>query len=312
MCTGLIPDLSNPSSKLISTISTIAFALFVVPHQLATYVRVYDTKATSRSMGKRVAILGIFCLLLGTLAGTSPFWASVIGRITFCFSFQHFYAQAYGIALIYCYKRQYFFQPWEKRILFLLIQSGVWLGIVRTVSGPELSMVGTKLIKLLPTFPNWVCPGITAILIALAVVFSFIVLRKWIVNRQLLPLPAALTIMTAFFLFAYLPGIPQIAGSLLVLYLIGHSFFHTPQYLVITSAFHIKDRGLPVETGPSNIASMLFKPVAIKYFVFLYSTAILIIAAAEIALPKIGAAGIGLQPELMFLAYVCAINLHHY
>jgi hypothetical protein len=138
--TGLVPDLSNNSSKLVTTLAFASFVLFVMPHQLATYIRVYDIKATRDAMGVKVALLGLFCLGLGVVAVLSPFWASLVGRLTFAFSFQHFYAQAYGIALIYCYKRKYIFTLNEKRLFSALIQAGVWLGSARLAINAEPSL----------------------------------------------------------------------------------------------------------------------------------------------------------------------------
>lgn len=312
MLTGLIPDLTNNSSKIVTNLAFGSFLLFVMPHQLATYLRVYDIKSTRDTMGKKVAILGVICLTLGILAVTSPFWASLVGRLTFAYSFQHFYAQAYGIALIYCYKRKYILSHVEKRMFSLLIQAGVWLGVLRMSINAEPSLGPIKLIRYWPQLPGWIINGAEIVLLSLAATFAFLLFKKWQASKQLIPMPAVLTILTAFFLFAYLPSIPNIGGALLVLYTIGHGFFHTPQYLVVTTAFHIKDRGLPSNTPASKIFTQLWRPTAFKYFIFLYSGAILLALGAGCGLQKLAHVVNGLTPEYAFFAYLCIFNLHHY
>ncbi len=309
--TGLIPGLNDPQSKLVANITFISLLLFVVPHQVATYFRVYDTKSTRIVLGKKVAILGLFCIGLGCLVTMSPFLASVIGRITFAFSFQHFYAQAYGIALIYCYKRKFFLSKLEKQIFSSIIQLGVLLGFARVFDNPELSIGGYKFLKLTPSLPTWVCPALLGTLYLVTAAFSILMLRKWLTKQQIMPWPAILTVLTAFFIFAYLPGIPNIGGSMMVLYILGHSFFHTPQYLVVTAAFFLKNRGLPPDVPPAKISKMLFRKSAILYFLCLYCSAGGVMLWSALGEGFI-IAKTGISAQLLLCGLLCAINLHHY
>ncbi len=313
MATGLIPDLANPTSPMVNVIFYTSFALFVFPHQLATYMRVYDVKATRETMGAKIALLFLLALAIVAFSTISPLWASLIGRLTFAFSFQHFYAQAYGIALIYCYKRGYILNPSEKRTFSALIQAGIWFGIAMFCINGEPYILKIKLVRYWPPLPNWLTICCEIALFAVAATFIFVVIRKWILTKQFMPLPALLIIMTAFFLFAYLPSLPTLAGSLLVLYTIGHAFFHTPQYLVVTTAFHIKNHGLTENTPYSKILTQLWRPTAIKYFVFLYcSAALILLFVSSWLLPTLSSSISGMTAEKAWFAWICFINLHHY
>jgi hypothetical protein len=81
---------------------------------------------------------------------------------------------------------------------------------------------------------------------------------------------------------------------------------------VVTTAFHIKDRGLPEKIPFSKIFTQLWRPTAFKYFVFLYSMAFLVAVGFAYSLPKLHNFIPSLTVEYAFFAYLCVFNLHHY
>jgi hypothetical protein len=311
LVSGIFPELSCPNSKPVYIFSSIIYLLFAMPHSMATFLRVYNVKVTRQTVGIKVALLGVAATLTAIAATANPFLGSLIGRLTFCFSYQHFYAQAYGIGLLYCYKRNFILTPWEKRIYFLFIQSGILLGAVRTIGVPELNLFGLKLMQIWPAFPGWVDQLCQGLVVLGALAFGAMVARKWFVQRQLMPVPAIMTTLSAFFLFAILPGVPAIGGSLLVIYMLGHALFHTPQYLMVTTAVHLKNVGLPESVPFSKIGTQIFSRTALNYFLFLYAMAFIVMFFSSLSM-CLAAPHMKVDLTMLFFCYLIALNLHHY
>ncbi|MBZ0189117.1 MAG: hypothetical protein K8F91_22925 [Candidatus Obscuribacterales bacterium] len=306
MFTVLIPAMNNPTGPFISTITITALIVFTMPHQMATYLRVFNSKPTREKLGKAVLWLGVLCIAMGLLVTCSPYWASLIGRFTLGFSFQHFFAQAYGIGLLYCYKRGFVLNNVEKNTLFWLVQAGIWAAITGIFSHPTLKVGGLTLEPVL-AIPLWVRGIFDGLVIALAVVFAVMMAVKWTKTKKTMPLPAVLTLVSCFFFLDYLTR----DGSLLAIAILGQALFHTPQYLVVTTAYHLKEVGLPKDVPGSKIWTQLWKPTALKYLAFVLGAGWIMSTVIGPYLPELGALA-GFKLELALCGYYCAINIHHY
>jgi hypothetical protein len=84
-------------------------------------------------------------------------------------------------------------------------------------------------------------------------------------------------------------------------------WFHSSQYLVITSAFYLKEKGLPENMPVSEIAKMLLKPAFWKYYLLLFSTGFIVFFLLPNWLTSHGA-----EKAIALAAVYIAFNLHHY
>jgi hypothetical protein len=313
MSSNILPDLTRADSKLTAIVSYLVLGLFIVPHGMATYFRVYDVEATRKVSGKKVAYLALLCLGLAVIAGISPFWTSVIGRLTICLSFQHGFAQAYGIALIYCYKRKYFLNKTEKAFFYLIVQAGILLGTINCLSNNNLIILNSKMIPLFPVFPSWVIRASEWAMVSSVLAFAVVVARKYFVEKRMMPLPAILTTITSVYIFAFvMPGASRLGGYFIVLYALAHGIFHTPQYLVVTTSVHLKNQGLPESLPVSQIARHVFSWTGFKYFLSLYSMAVIYMAGGALILVLSSRAGLTPPIDVTMVAFFSAMNLHHY
>jgi hypothetical protein len=157
--------------------------------------------------------------------------------------------------------------------------------------------------------PDWIFQS-TAVLLALAAAgFVFMVLRKFVLEHSLMPLPAVLMIVTGVSIFCF--G-RDVAG---ILWLYVPAFFHGAQYLVITTAQQLKrevSNAVDVATDPpkptgSHLVQMLVAPEGLKYF------AVLLVAAISlyIGVPRL-LQEMGFEYSRTFAAVFIAINLHHF
>src|SRR6202034_4472815 len=124
---------------------------------------------------------------------SSSFMASLIARLTIGLTAQHFYAQTYGVSLIYCYKRNYFLTVWEKRLFFFMIQAGMWSTIIHTFARETIEVGGFTLEKV-ATIPPWICWSIDSVLALSVVAVSVAVVRRWFLKHQMMPFPAILNV----------------------------------------------------------------------------------------------------------------------
>jgi hypothetical protein len=303
MACGVVPH--EPKSTFMTTTLITALILFSMPHQTATYLRVYDDKVTRDKLGKLVAFFGLVCLGLGALVVVSPLWASIIGRITLGFSFQHFYAQTYGIVLLYCVKRGFYLSKWEKNTLHALIYAGIWAAVTNVLCN-RVNVGGFYLMQV-ASLPPWVRTGFDLAVVLLAVAFAGLMARRWFKSKQLIPWPAVLTLVSCFLFLGYLERNP----SFIVIVILGQALFHSPQYLVVTLSYHIKSRGLPEGVPSNRIWTQLWRPASLKYLAFVLGSGWLISTLIGPYIPETLIKA-GFNKELAGCAWYCAINLHHY
>ncbi len=303
MWMGFIPN--APSSPFMTAASITALILFAMPHQTATYLRVYDSKSTSKTLGRIVAFFAGVCVLLGGLAMVSPYWASIVGRITLGFSFQHFYAQAYGIVLLYCYKRGFFLNKLEKNTLHCLTYAGICSAVTNVFSRANLNVAGFELIPVvaLPLIVRTLCDVAVA---GLALAFTALMVKRWVKTRQVIPWPAVLSLVSCFLFLGYL----ERYASFLAIAILGQGLFHSPQYLVVTLSYHIKER-MPVTVPYAKVWTQVWRPVGLKYLGFVLGAGWILSTVITPYLQDY-LNSYATLPAMGACAWYCAINLHHY
>jgi hypothetical protein len=286
-----------------------ALASFIVlnmPHGWASYVRVFNSEHSRKAMGGIVIGLGVVCVLLSGFALVSPLGYSIVGRILYIFSAQHFFSQSYGIALLYCYKRQFYFSKWQQKIFWLLIQAAIIDGAIITLSVKGQKVLTKPIDDLY--LPAWVGQTSHTAVFVLAGAFAGVLLYKWLKERKIFPYPAFLCMTSTFMMQGYLPMIvndPVFASALLAPNL------HLTQYVTVTTAFHLKETGLPEGVSFSKIYTQLCSSVALKYFLFLLGAGWL---TSIIVIPTLWKciAAFGFDIEMVAAVVFCGLNLHHY
>ena len=177
--------------------STLGAYLFSDAHTIATYMRIYST-AENRNRFKLYAYYLPWCsLLLFALCLNYPQAAGFCVYLHLMWVYQHYVGQTFGISLIYCYKRQYYFKTWERETYRWFMHSISAAVITRILCDREFSPFDYYGVKL-PFFNvPWIFFAFAKTwFIFMAIAFVAIVVRKYIVEKKLIPLPTLAMIFT--------------------------------------------------------------------------------------------------------------------
>ncbi|MBX9720180.1 MAG: hypothetical protein K2X81_02200, partial [Candidatus Obscuribacterales bacterium] len=207
------------------------------------------------------------------------------------------------LTLLYCVKRNYFMNTKEKLALSVLMQSTMWVSVIRQLTFKDWNPSSLLHVDLpfWAVFPDWLVhvAELSALLSALA--FVFVVARKWYLEHQLLPLPAALLTVTGVVMF--LAG-KQISETF---WLFVPAFFHASQYIAISLAIYLKEKGLPQGVSPRQIGELVTEPAALRYYALLLACGL----AFFQVLPFV-AALLGLDKIAFTASMFAAIHFHHF
>jgi hypothetical protein len=292
------------------SLSVQAFALLAVvgthalseSHTAATLVRIYRSPESVKQYSAYTHTAAIVCGALALAALFIGGLTAVFAKVYLLWVIQHFTAQTYGIALVYCYKGGYRLSDWEKRILFLLMNSTAAYAILRQLTWSEWNgdgFLGMEIPFWGPLPPQFAEFALLCVF-GTAALFGQAVTRRAL-QGQMLPLPALLVICTGVILFI----LPRSVSSLLWLYV--PAFYHGSQYLVLTTACYLKEKGLPENLPTSQIATLLFKSDAVRYGSLLF----LIGMGIYIGLPRL-LQEFGFDYTLTFATIFSVVNLHHF
>ena len=164
-------------------------------------------------------------------------------------------AQSYGISLIYCYKRGYYLNKIEKFIVASMVNATIVFMVVRMFSSPDFNLRALNgfTVPYWGVLPEW--SGFVALTALQISVLSFVamIINRYIKTKQMYPLPALLTIMTLIMLVIVARG-----AFATLWWAFSTNWFHSCQYLVVTSAFYFKEKGLPENIGFHQIFKNAF------------------------------------------------------
>lgn len=295
----------SPTAFSLATISIIGLQLMGDAHQPATLFRVYGSKTTRDKLGIPVTLIGVFALAIGLCAFFVSSTTMLLLKIILAWGIQHQLAQSYGIGLVYCYKRKYYLNKNEKQIMFLMVQSAIVFMIVRMFSVKEFAQFRLSNSIDVPfwnVLPAWTTTVAGCVLGAFVLLFAGVVARKYMKDKQMFPLPGLCALMS-------LIALGFCAGDkfLIIWYLFSTWWFHSCQYLVITSAFYLKEKGLPENMAFSEIGKLLWSPTFIKYYLLLFGTGFSVFYLMPNWLVSNGA-----EKAVAIGAVYIAFNLHHY
>ena len=296
---------SNEAAAGLATLAvvvTVLTHLFSNSHTAATLVRAYQLPERRQlAFYTRTAALG--CAAIGVLGLFVPGMPAVLLKIYVLWVIQHYTAQTYGIALIYCYKRGYTFQSVEKRIFWLVMYATAAYAILRQFVYPEW---GSQrfLFQQVPFWgplPEWTAHAALLCFAASAVAFTLVIARKGWRDGHWFPLPALFVTATGIAIHFVVGATSQ------MLWLYVPALYHGSQYIVVTTSFQLKDHGLPPDVPPSQIARLLGHGVGLRYLGLL----VLIGAFIYIGLPRI-LEEVGASYTAAMASVFAVFNFHHF
>lgn len=296
----------NTTAQCFFALSVIGLHIFGDGHQPATLFRVYGSKVTRDAIGKPVAVIAFISLLCGLSTLFIPATTTFFIKVVLAWGFQHQLAQSYGIALVYCYKRKYYLNALEKKIMSIMVHATMVYLIVRMFSIKDFGTF--KLLNLydVPFFallPEWVSTVALIAMQASVLAFVGMVVKKYLRDKQLMPIPALLVVMT-------LTALPLISGNhfALLYYMFSQWFFHSSQYIVVTSAFYFKERGLPENIGFHQIGKMLTTRTAMTYYGLIFAVGFLLAFQLPTWMTQAGIA----DKALCFISIWVFLNVQHF
>jgi hypothetical protein len=246
---------------------------------------------------------GLACLTLLFAGLFIKGFTPVMAKIYLLWVVQHFTAQSYGLALLYCLKRGYALHRSEKLILQGVFASTAIYAIVRQLVFKDWSPNGflAQLIPFWGPLPPW-CMTLSILLLASSAVLCLLMLvRKYIAEKKTPPLPVVLILATTVLMYTF------DHNESVIVWLYIPAFFHGSQYVVISLAHYTKQRGFPEAMKADQIGKLALQSDGLKYLGFLVMGAIVL----YIGVPRV-LTEFGFNYTHAFATVFCAINLHHF
>lgn len=286
-------------------IHTFGNYLWADSHTIATYMRMYATPANRQRFKLYTYYLPWMSLLFFSLCMLYPRAAGFCVYLHLMWVFQHYVGQTFGISLIYCYKRGYYFKNWERETYRWFMHSFSAFVITRILcfrSHSPDNLYGVSL----PFYhlPEWLFYTAQAAFVCMTLAFTFVLARKWFVDKQFLPLPSYALILTIL-------GIGLSTGfAHSVIWLYGPPFFHGSQYLAVSIGFYLKEKGL--ENGRmEEVASHLMKENFLKDGLFYWAIVISAGFALYVLIPRVFQ-NYGFDFVVTATVIQACVNFHHF
>jgi hypothetical protein len=235
--------------------------LFANAHTAATYMRIYPTDEARNRFKFFCNVLPLLCVPVFFWGEFAPGGAGTLVYIYLITVYWHYASQTFGISLIYCYKHGYNMERWEREVFRLFIQSMIAFVFVRMMTYREFSPKNFFGVEC-PWWgglPEWCFYVSLFVFVAMSGAFAFILVKKAIVDRKVMPLPAVLPVATV----AAIGLSTGMTSALMWLY--APPFFHGSQYIAVSMAYYLKERGLPEGSPPSAVAKLFFTPLMFRY-----------------------------------------------
>lgn len=297
------PAMSYPLLQILAFTVLIGTHLLSETHTAATLVRAYAEPTERRRLSLYTEWGALACLTLLFAGLFIKGFTPIMAKVYLLLVVHHFTAQSYGLALLYCLKRGYKLALWEKTILQSIFTTTAIFAVVRQMVFKDWSPNGflAQIIPFWGPLPVWTMTVSIWMLALSAVLCVLMISRKLICDRVMLPLPSALLMVTTVLMYTF----DHNASGVVWLYI--PAFFHGSQYVVISLAHYLKQRGFPEGMKPEQIGRLAFQSDGMKYLGFLLMGGIVI----YIGLPRfLTEFGIGYTQA--FAAVFCAVNLHHF
>lgn len=297
-----------PANNLALTQMMAVFAIilthcFSETHTVATLVRAYRTPEARREYAAYTHWAALGCAAVGLLALFVPSITPWLAKLYLLWVVQHFTAQTYGMVLLYCFKNEYALNAIEKRIIWMMLNCTAAFAIIRQFAFFEWSangFLGLEIPRIWQA-PMWLFSASVFALEAAVAVFLAMVIRKAIVERKVMPLPAMCMLATGVLIFA---AGKDVAG---ILWLYVPALFHGSQYAVIAGAHYLKQHQHAEALPASKLFTLLSKSAGVRYMGFLLLGAVFLYVGIPRVLQEFG-----FPYTSAFATVFCVINLHHF
>lgn len=299
---------SEPKQLVLLSVIYVSQHVFFDAHNIATYFRLWGSNEDREAFKFYrtwlfYAAIALFVLgvAVHSIIGTLVFWYLAV-------TFWHYAMQTFGVALIYCAKRNYELSGFERevfRTLMLLLSAYAIARFLVTQQLAPYNIYGAAAPFWMPLntrSAHLILQVITSAVATVSVVFAFVVVRKLIVMRRMLPFPVLMMLAT----MGALACAPRNINALLWLYV--PALYHASQYMAVSLSYYIKERGLPEGMDTRLIAQEVRKWPALNYF----GKAVLIGCTLYIVLPHlVQLVSLGGYDETIGLTFV-VVNYHHF
>jgi hypothetical protein len=294
---------SNNAAKWLLILFPLSQHLLGNPHTGATYWRIYGSEDSRKTFSFYTRILPLACLPFFIAGVAWPAFGSALLYIYLLWTYQHYSAQAFGIGLIYCYKRGYFLNQTSKELFRWLMLSLPAFQVIRSLTFKDRAtsvFFGVQLPFWGP-LPTWIFELARIELIAVGGAFAVAVLYKLVKDRQFIPVPTLMLLATAAaFCLSY-------GGYNLLLWVLLPGFFHGSQYLAVSLSYYLKERGLTKVLPTSQIVALFRSDTALKY----WGVAVMAGSLIYIGIPYFFYQ-LGCNFTLVAGTVVAVVNFHHY
>lgn len=257
-----VPDsLNDPASWWLMTIGFLSQHLFADSHNSATYLRIWGSAEDQARFKFHRTWLAYSTIPMFIMGLSKPALVGVFVYIYLITVYWHYVAQTFGIALIYCYKRNYFLNTIEKEIFRWFMFSMVGLTTVRFLTFRDLSPRNWFGVEIpfwgpLPMVCFYFC---RFAFVMMAVAFAVVLIRKYFKENKMMPWQAFVLIFTV----GCLGMTKDIANTMFWFYVPG--FFHGSQYLAVCLAYYLKERGMPEGMNTWEISKIALGAPGLKY-----------------------------------------------
>jgi hypothetical protein len=302
--TALSGNFTNGSaSKWIFFLFPLGQHLLGNPHTGATYWRIYGSQESRKTFSFYTGILPLACIPFFIAGVVWPAFGSALLYIYLLWTYQHYSAQAFGIGLIYCYKRGYILSQTGKELFRWLMLSLPAFQVIRSLTFKNYAtnvFFGVPLPFWGP-LPTWIFELARLELTAVAAAFTVVVAYKLIRDRQFIPIPTLMLLATAAaFCLSY-------GQYNLMLWVFLPGFFHGSQYLAVSLGYYLKERGLTKVLPTSQIVALFRSDAALKY----WGVAVMAGSLIYIGIPYFFYEW-GCNFTLVAGTVVAVVNFHHY
>ncbi|MFA6559139.1 MAG: hypothetical protein WCT03_22130, partial [Candidatus Obscuribacterales bacterium] len=136
-----VPDgvMTSPAAWWLMTVGFLSQHIFADSHNSATYLRIWGSDEDRARFKFHRTWLAYSTIPMFIMGLTLPGLTGAFVYIYLITVYWHYVAQSFGIALIYCYKRGYFFNNLEKEIFRWFMFSMVGYTTIRFLTFKELS-----------------------------------------------------------------------------------------------------------------------------------------------------------------------------
>lgn len=295
------PEASPGEKALYYALYTCAF-LVSYPHNLASVVRVYGSKASFKKYQFCGIIVPVLTAVLLVGAVMQPALIPWYARVTVIWNIQHWVAQCYGLGLLYCARANFGLSPVEKKLLWISCQVLILWAAVKVLAFPETQAAQIAGIPITPIAfvsadffqgTERVCLGVWG---AIAAFLTY----GWAKAKRIPPLPVVALFATIFRI-----TMMSFKGNV-DLWLFGLPLFHALQYLVLTSRYHAKEKGI-VETPETPYWKVMFSAKEMRNY---YGGLVASAAALYLGLPLL-LRGVGLPTENATALTFLLLNFQH-